>query len=248
MLVIVVNTNLCGAQTSEGSSDKPLDGYLGAGAVVFPKYSGSASHQTWPLPLASFEYRDTAYIHINRAGVRFWNTDDKKMALGVAAQPRFGFSANDGSRLSGMSGRRDRIEGGPSFEWETPAVSLSATYFTDWSNAASGQAAALSLYHQLFDDAHWDVGTYVEIEYLNRKTVQYYFGVRPGEATVSRPSYEPGATLNSSFGISGAYKLGNGYALMFGTTLEILGTAAANSPIVERRSGLTSYLGLGMVF
>lgn len=241
-------STVCRAEVVERSDDKPLDGYMGIGALIFPKYAGSAGSQTWPLPLASFEYRDTAYIHIQRAGVRFWSTADKKMALGVAAQARFGFSANDGPRLRGMSTRHDRVEAGPLFEWELPGLSIDAGYFTGWSDEAHGAVAQLSLFRQLLDSVRWDVGAYFALERLNSKSTRYYFGVGFDEATVSRPAYCPGASVNPTVGISGAYKIGNGYAVMFGTSVEALGAPAADSPIVERRSGWTSYLGIGVVF
>ena len=170
------------------------------------------------------------------------------MALGFAAQPRFGFHPKDGNRLDGMSSRHDSIEGGVAFEWELPQASLSAAYFTDWSETSGGQSWRLSVDHQLVDSRSWDVSAYIDLDYAGTKIVQYYFGVRPDEATAARPSYQPGATVISSLGLSGAYKLNKDYALLFGSELSYLGAAAAASPIVQRRNSLMGYLGLGLVF
>jgi len=216
--------------------------------MFMPKYVGSGDKVTRPIPLAMLEYEETAYIHLDRAGVRLWNTDDKKMALGIAAQPRFGFHAKDGSRLTGMSVRRDAIEGGAAFEWELPQLSLSAVYFTDWSGTSSGRSLQFSIEHQLIDSGPWDLSAYIGLDYANAKIVQYYFGVRTNEATATRPYYQPGAAVISSLGFTGAYKLNKNYALLFGSELTSLGAAAADSPIVQRKTGLTSYFGLGLVF
>ncbi len=102
---ILACLNPFSAQTSATPAEKPLDGYLGAGAMFNPKYTGSAGYRMFPLPLAILEYNETYYIHLDRAGARLWSSEDKSMALGLAGQPRFGFRAKDGARLSGMVNR-----------------------------------------------------------------------------------------------------------------------------------------------
>ena len=248
LVVMLLDPSLCAAQTTEESAKKTWDGYLGAGAMFMPKYAGSADSKTRLVPLVMLEYEETAYIHLDRAGARLWNTDDKKMAFGIAAQPRFGFHAKDGDRLTGMSTRRDAIEGGATFEWELPQVSLSAAYFTDWSDTSGGQSSRFSMDHQLMDKGPWDLSVYLDLDYAHAKIVQYYFGVQTDEATATRPPYQPGAAVISSLGFTGAYKLNKNYALLFGSELTSLGAAAADSPLVQRKTGLTSYFGLGLVF
>lgn len=248
LAVGLIYPNLCGAQTTEDPAHKSLDGYLGAGAMVLPKYVGSADSETKLVPLAIIEYKETAYIHLDRAGVRLWVSPDKKMALGIAAQPRIGFRPQDGTRLAGMAIRHDAIEGGAAFEWELPQFSLSAAYFADWSDTSGGRSWHLSVDRQLVDNGRWDVSAYLDLDHADSRVVQYYFGVQADEATATRPAYQPGAAIMSSLGLSGAYKLNKNYALLFGSELSYLGAAAADSPIVQRRTGLMGYLGLGLVF
>jgi MipA family protein len=248
LAVGMVCPNLCGAQPTENSAHKSLDGYLGAGPMVLPKYAGSAVSETKLEPLAMIEYKKTVYIFLNRVGVRLWGSPDNRMALGIAAEPRFGFKAGDGERLAGMSTRRDAIEGGPAFEWELPWFSLSAAYFTDWSNTSGSQSWRLSVDRQLVDKGRWDISTYLDLDRADASIVQYYFGVRPDEATATRPSYQPGATVMSDLGLFCAYKLNKNYALLFGGQLNYLGRAAADSPIVQQRTNVIGYFGLGLVF
>ena len=242
--LFLIVSDLCHAQTVE----KLLDGYVGAGAVTMPKYVGSATDTTRALPLLMVDYREMFYIYLDRAGVRLWSTDDKKLGIGIAAEPRFGFHARDGPRLSGMATRRDRIEGGPSIEWETSAFSLSASYFTSWTRTSGGQSLRVTLLRQLADNDRWDVGLFAGFERDSAKTVQQYFAVRRDETTLERPYYQPGAATNTVAGLTGAYKPGNGYALLFGVNVTRLGAAAADSPIVARKHDATAYLGVGVVF
>lgn len=248
LAVGLIVPNLCGAQTTGESAPKSLDGYLGVGAVMVPNYVGGADSETKLLPLAMIEYKETAYIHLNRAGIRLWSSPEKEMALGIAAEPRIGFSPPDGQRLAGMAIRHDSVEGGPVFEWERDPYALSLAWFSDWSDTSGGRSWRLSAERQLVDDGRWDVSAYLDLDHADRRIVQYFFGVQPDEATPARPSYLPGATINSALGLSGAYKLNKNYALLFGGEFSRLGAAAAASPIVERRSGSIGYLGLGLVF
>jgi MipA family protein len=236
------------AEPGDSGAAKSLDGYVGAGARATSKYTGGAGGRTSTVPLLQFDYKEAFYVYLDRVGVRFWGSDDKKMALGIAAEPRWGFRSSDGPRLQGMATRRNRIEGGPSFEWELPAVALNIAYFTDWTGAGGGQSLRFYLIRQLIDSSHWDISAYGGFQRDSAKTVRYYFGVPADEATADRPFYQPGASLNPNVGINGAYKFGNGYALMFGADALFLGAAAANSPIVERGRELTAYLGVGLVF
>ena len=236
------------AEEADQPPEKTLDGYLGAGAMYMPRYDGSAGNETKPVPLAMIEYKETAYIHLDRVGVRLWNFRDKTMALGIAAQPRFGFHASDGERLTGMATRRDAIEGGAAFEWQLPQWALSAAYFTDWSSTSGGQSFDLAVDRDLLERGPWDISAYVDFNYADAKITRYYFGVRADEATPTRPYYQPGAAVTSSVGLTGAYLLNKKYALLFGGELSSLGAAAADSPIVQRRNGLMAYLGLGLVF
>jgi outer membrane protein len=248
LAVMVIYPNLCSAQTTEQPTKKSLDGYLGAGVISMPKYVGGTDNAPKPVPIAIIEYEETVYVHFDRAGIRLWNSPDRKMALGLAVQPRFGFHPQDGIRLGGMSTRHDSLEGGVAFEWELPQVSLSAAYFTDWSETSDGKSWRFSLDRQLVDSGAWDISAYLDLDYANAKIVQYYFGVRADESTATRPAYQPGGAVISSLGLSGAYKLSKDYALLFGSELSYLGAAAADSPIVQRRNGLMGYLGLGLVF
>ena len=52
-------------------------GYAGGGVIAFPKYSGGRGTQTVAAPLLMFEYRETFYIDLVRAGVRLWSNPDR---------------------------------------------------------------------------------------------------------------------------------------------------------------------------
>lgn len=224
---------------------KDWTGYAGAGAFVFPKYTGGKGYNVWPAPLLLFEYKETLYVDLLRAGVRFWSSDDKKIAIGLAAEPRFGYRSGDGARLTGMASRRLSVEAGPSFEWETPLVSVNLAYFGDATNASKGTSLRGSLYKQFVNTPEWDFGAYTGFDRTDAKVTNYYFGVQGAEATALRPAYQPGASTHWQAGITAAWKFSKPYTLLFGVQNTRLGSAAANSPIVETRNATMGYIGLG---
>jgi outer membrane protein len=229
----------------DASPDHDWTGYAGVGPFMYPKYTGGKGYFVIPAPLLQVEYKETYYVDLLRAGARLWSSDDKKMAFGLAAEPRFGYHSGDGPLLAGMATRRMSLEAGPSFEWETPVVSVNLAYFGDISDASKGMSAHGSLYKQFVNSPRWDFGAYTGFDRIDARITNYYFGVPASEVTVDRALYQPGAATHWQSGISGAYKFNRPYVLMFGVQNSRLGAAAANSPIVETRNVLMGYLGLG---
>jgi len=220
-------------------------GYAGAGALAFPKYSGGRGVQTMAAPVLSFEYKETFYVDLVHAGVRLWSSQDRSIALGLAAEPRFGYRASDGTRLGGMATRRDSLEMGPSLEWETRAASFNLAWFGDASGQSRGSSVRAAVYRQFIDSARWDVGGYIGLDRSSARVVNHYFGVRAEEVAAGRPLYQPGSATHWMVGLSAAWRLGDRYALLMGLQDTRLGGAAAASPIAETRHAAFGYLGLG---
>lgn len=233
------------AEPASAESTAGWNGTAGAGPIVFPKYVGGKSTQVWPIPLLSINYNETFYVELERVGVYVLASDDKKVGLGLAVEPRFGFSAKDGARLVGMATRRDSLEGGPTFDWDFDVIAFSVAWFTDLNRSSHGNSLRASIYKPILKNEHWDFGALLAFDRMNGKLANYYFGVRPSEATSSRPGYQSGAGTNVSIGLSGTYNLGKRHALMFGANLARLSKSAANSPITETNRATMYYIGYG---
>ena len=224
---------------------KDWTGYVGAGPIAFPKYSGGKGVDTIVAPLLMFEYKETFYVDLVRAGVRIWSSADKKLALGLAAEPRFGFKAGDGVRLTGMATRRLSLEAGPNLEWETSLASFNLGWYGDVTGNSRGASARVSAYRQFVNTSSWDVGAYASVDRASAKVVNYYFGVPAAESTPGRALYLPGAATHWTLGLSGAWKFSPRHALLVGLQNTRLGGAAAGSPIAETRNAPVGYVGLG---
>ena len=234
------------AQAQAPSTRSGWSGTLGAAPLLVPRYIGGKSLEAIPAPIAYVTYNDWFYVNLFRGGAYVWGSDDKKKGIGLAIQPRLGFHASDGAKLAGMATRRGSLSGGPTFDWQGDLGALSLGYFSDLGNTSRGGYVDVVFNRPFVHDGRWDVSGTIELSRLDSKVVDYYFGVRPGEAAPARPSYQPGAATNTTLWITGQYNLTKRYALMFGGNVTRLGSAAADSPIVESRQAPLAYLGLGI--
>jgi outer membrane scaffolding protein for murein synthesis (MipA/OmpV family) len=246
-LAALASATIAHAQTS---AQQPQDtqgwsGILGGGLMAFPKYTGGATMQTWPLPIAYVDYDGWFRVDLYRASAYFWSSADKKQGLAFAVEPRIGFQSNDGPRLAGMARRKSTAFGGVTYNAENDLGSMSLGYFTDLGEASRGGYVDLLLTRELHKDARWELSATFEATRVDAKATNYYFGVTPAEATATRAAYSPGAATNLTFWLTGQYNISKDYALMFGANIARLGSSAAASPIVERRDVPFLYFGFG---
>jgi outer membrane protein len=228
------------------STGSGWSGTLGAGPVFVSKYVGGKDLQALPLPIAYVSYNDWLVVNLYRASAYVWGSEDKKKGISFSLEPRLGFHSSDGAKLAGMATRRGSLSGGPTFDWQGDLGALSIGYFSDLSNASRGGYVDVLFNRPFINDSRWDVSGTIELSRLDSKVVNYYFGVTPSEVTPTRALYQPGATTNVTVWITGQHNLTKRYALMFGANVTLLGSAAADSPIVERRQAPFIYLGVGI--
>jgi outer membrane protein len=215
------------------------------GAMLDSRYGGSADYQIFPVPLASLEFGDVAYIDYWQAGVYVLSNQDKTLGLAVVATPRLGFNAGDGTRLTGMTARRSGIEAGLSIDYGTNDAGLSLGYLHDITGASDGGLVRFLVFKRVEITDHLGVDAFLGVERLGAKVANYYFGVGSGETTAARPFYQPGTATDLNAGLHFNFDFGRKSTILFGYEATRLGDSLANSPIVERRMSNLFYLGYG---
>ena len=228
-----------------GSEGKFVTGRLGAGALVDSRYSGAAGYQTFPVPLASLEFGDVAYIDYWQAGLYLLSNQQKTLGLAIVATPRLGFNSSDGSRLAGMMTRKSSIESGLSIDYGADNTGVSLGYLHDITGASDGGLVRLLVFKRIELTEHAGVDAFVGLERLSAKVADYYYGVGRNEATAERPFYQPGSATDVNAGLHFNFDFGRNSTLLFGCEATRLSDALANSPIVERRVTNLFYLGYG---
>jgi MipA family protein len=228
-----------------GWESKFVTGRLGVGALMDSRYSGGADYQTFPVPLASLEFGEIAYIDYWQAGLYVLSNQDKTLGLAIVATPRLGFNSSDGQRLTGMTARKSSIETGLSLDYGSDTAGLSLGYLHDITGASDGGLVRLLGFKRMAITGHFGVEAFVGLERMDSRVANYYYGVGSDEATATRPFYQPGAGTDLNAGLHFNYDFGQRSTVLFGYEATRLGDSPANSPIVERRMSNLFYIGYG---
>ena len=91
-------------------------------------------------------------------------------------------------------------------------------------------------------ETEFDAGTSLEISprvgvsMLDQKYVDYYYGVRLGEASLSRPAYTGRSARNVELGVRATYAYGKQHLFIFDASSTKLARSIRDSPIVGRSS------------
>src|SRR5258708_13232794 len=72
----------------------------------------------------------------------------------------------------------------------------------------------------------------------------YYYGVRPDEATPERPAYTARAGIMPELGVWGAYGLTERWSLVLGATVSRLPSSVSGSPVVDGKTQWQAMLGI----
>ena len=244
-------TPLLAADRSDSQTETaiPRHGNLyGLGVGVMPKTSGSEDLRTMVLPVIQATYADRFYINALRAGVWLVDSDDRRLRVGLAADARFGWKAEDGARTKGMQDRDFSVDLGPALRWQTDYGTLNAQWGFDVGGASKGQNVQLQFVRALVRGPGLRVNGLVGITWNDKRTNNYYYGVSPAEATASRPTYSASSGTQLQAGVNGAWPVGQRGSVLFGLMATRLGGAQAGSPIVETRIQPLAYAGYGWSF
>jgi len=234
------------SQTSPKLDEGLVKGRLGVGPLVISRYSGSTSYQVWPVPLASLEFGDFAYIDYWQAGLYILSTKDRSLGLAIVAAPRLGYNSSDGDLLAGMMTRKTSLEMGLSVDYGSDRGGVSLAYLHDVTGASKGGVVRFTGLRRIEFGHGFGVEAFGEVECLSAKVTNYYYGVTSSEATASRPLYQPGSSVDLVAGLHFNYDFGRKSTILFGYEASILGPVAANSPIVQTKLNNLFYIGYGL--
>jgi outer membrane protein len=238
----------CGA----AASGDPLIGLLapgeaGAGGAMrlMPSPYRGGGKDTDFLPLITY---DTPYLYIEsyRAGLKIERSGWRSEAF---VQRRFeGFASNQvPESMAGMEKRAVGTDVGLSTQHAWGNGTAYAEILRDASEHSDGTELRLGYRYEGWWNGRLRWRPYATLAWRNAKLNNYYYGVQPGEATATRPAYEPGAGANLEFGVLAAYRLTERWQLFGGVSVTQLSSGIRDSPVVEERAVLP-YASLGIMY
>jgi outer membrane protein len=224
-------------------------GSLGAGVYAGQSTVGERRVVVFPAPFVSLRYSDWAYWRLANGGVWLVQSPGKTLKLGVGLGLRLGWKADDDDPLlQGMADRHASLDGSINAVWWNPIVALRVSYYHDLLSVSDGAGAMLSISRRFPIGSKFSLIPFAGVEWQSRRLVQYYYGVRPEEATAGRPEYHGRDSVNLRSGFFAAYRLNQAWSLFGAVQAKWLDSGISDSPIVLDRCRVSSFLGAGWRF
>jgi outer membrane protein len=217
---------------------------IGGGVFTRPKYPGSDSRQTVPLPLLSANYGRYFIGGTPGAGVpfglgvNFIQTDNWRVGLAVGGELTKPRKASDAPLLNGWG--------------DIPATALGsvfATYTHDWVTVRGAVTSDIAGKHEgtriaLDIEAKYSPNDSLTlfagpgVTWVDGAYSQTFFGINAAQSAIAGvPQYAAGSGINTiRFSVGAEYRLTSQWGLGARVTAARLRGDAANSPITEDKS------------
>lgn len=203
---------------------------IGAGATLEP-YRG-VDTKARVLPLLIYE-NEWVSVALPGVGLKLGSTGPVKYRL----TGRFGFDgykAKDSDYLRGMDRRKESLWVGGAAIWDTGMGELSLEVAGDALGNSKGRMISLE-YEKRFEFGDLAVTPRLGVRNVDRKYVDYYFGVRPHEVVAGRPMHIGKSGTQTEGGLRFTYATSRNEMLFLDVSGRLLGSSVEKSPLVERR-------------
>jgi outer membrane protein len=226
------------AQQPHGKDEPEGSWGLGLGVVSGQKAYKGTDRETRALPMLSYENRYVKLsgpnLELKLPGLEL--SDSQRLNFGVVTKlfGGGGYEASDSPALAGMAERKSSVWAGAKVEWENDVADVKLELLGDASGKSKGQRVVLGLERKWMLSPKLMLVPQVGVEWVDKKYVDYYYGVRASEATAGRAAYVGKATVNPEISLTGIYRFDKQQSLMLNVGVKSLGKEIKNSPIVGR--------------
>lgn len=198
------------------------------------------------LPMLVYENR---WISVAGPSLDFKLPDAGPVQLRLRARYGFdGYEADDSPALLGMAERKGSLWLGAAAVWEGELGQLGFELMGDASSHSKARLWKLEWEKRFQLGERLDLTPRVVVRGLDRRFVDYYYGVRVDEARVGRSAYTGVALRQPELGLRLGYRLQPDQLLFADVSARKLGTAIERSPLVERRYEAGLFAGWMMRF
>ena len=229
------------AQQQQGASATPWALGIGVATAQRP-YAGDSS-KTIPLPFVSYE-NDWFRIAGIGADLKLGSAGPLTFALRAKYALGDGYKSGDAPILNGMQDRKGSLWLGPAVQWKTDIAKLSFEVLADTLGKSKGIEAKLGAEHD-FRVGSFLLTPHAAAEFVDKKYVDYYYGVTAAEATANRAAYEGRSTVNLEAGLRAAFVVDPANSVFVDGGAKALGKGITDSPLVGRK--VTAGLAAGYI-
>jgi outer membrane protein len=135
--------------------------------------------------------------------------------------------------LNGMHERKGGIWAGAKVEWHSEIVDVSAEWLTDLSGHSKGTRLSLGLERTWMFGEHMMLTPRVTAIWQDKKTIDYYYGVRDDEVRTGRTAYNGNSGTNVEFGTRGTYMFNQHNSIFLDVKVTSLANEIKDSPLID---------------
>ncbi|WP_371195875.1 MipA/OmpV family protein [Glaciecola sp. SC05] len=223
-------------------------GVAGIGSAT--PYKGLSS-ESIVIPIVSYEGERVIWrgpsLQYKLSGLKR-NQPSLRLSIDLAPNE---LEAEESIELSGIETRDLSFLAGIRYIHPTEIGEFSAVLQTDITNKHDGIRGAVNFDRVLFSaaDRSWALIGGVQVEYLNDRYANYYFGVSEAESIASNfAEYEVDALWQGGLTLGGYYRFAGNWQFTAQTRWLSLATDIKDSPIVDDSSSIDGFVGLTYQF
>lgn len=194
-------------------------------------YKGEDDNLFIPIPL--LYYKANRFL-ISGLTAKYEVVSDRFTKISVFGQWRFdGYKPGDSPFLAGMAQRKRGFDGGLELKLSNRASeNVTFSFAADLSGNHKGNEIKVS-YGKTFRRNKTIITPTVGVKLQSNDVIRYYYGVKPAEATATRPFYNPGAATSFFAGTNIIHPLNDRWTVFALVNFEKLSSEISDSPIVD---------------
>ncbi len=213
------------------------DAYKGAGSELQP--APFFRYENGPLEIMTYEGLDLS--------LKVFGSGAYSIALKGSVLFEEGYDADDSDFLKGMDELGTLYNTGLEFEGQLGDLEVGLEVLQDVSGEHKGQEAEISLEYQ------WMLGGFefrpgLSLTWLSSKTIDYFYGVSPGEANVTRSVYSPGSSYEIGAELMVQRPLFGNFTFVGIAGVSTFGNEIKDSPLVDESYEIEGVLGVMYTF
>jgi outer membrane protein len=247
-LLLVLATVLLSPTTfaAQERPESPPQGFLyGVGVGINQEIYQGYKRRVIPLPLIGYRGEK---LSVYGPFVSYQLLQAGNLSFSAKLAPRFaGFDDSDSDVFIGMAKRKTSLDAGVGLQYQLAAWTVEAETLADVLGNSNGYESKIKLSYGL-RFGPLQLSPSVGASYLSDKLVDYYYGVRPEEATLNRAAYQADSTVNYHTGLALSTPILFGGMTRLAIEHHWYGSSIGDSPLTDRDTGFSVILSWSRFF
>lgn len=168
--------------------------------------------------------------------------------ISLRLAPRFaGFDGSDSVVFAGMAKRKSSLDAGVELQVNVQQWRYELGVLADALTHSKGYELNSAMSYQ-YQKGPFFMVPKLSVYFVDKKMVDYYYGVRSEEATAERAAYQAGSAIHYGLGVTFATPIVAGGMTRLGIEHRWYGDSVAHSPLTDRSRGLQLFFSYSRFF